>query len=80
MITIEHLKKTFRKNKVEAVKDINLTIHDGEIYALLGPNGAGKTTTMRMISTLLMPTAGKIEFDHVPLKDDAENIRCFPDQ
>lgn len=75
MITIEHLKKTFRKNKVEAVKDVNLTIEDGEIYALLGPNGAGKTTTMRMISTLLTPTAGKIEFDHVPLEKDEENIR-----
>lgn len=75
MITIEHLKKTFRKNKVEAVKDVNLTIEDGEIYALLGPNGAGKTTTMRMISTLLTPTSGKIEYDHVPLEKDEENIR-----
>lgn len=75
MITIEHLKKTFRKNKVEAVKDINLTINDGEIYALLGPNGAGKTTTMRMISTLLNPTAGEIRFDNVPLEKDEENIR-----
>lgn len=75
MITIEHLKKTFRKNKVEAVKDISLTINDGQIFALLGPNGAGKTTTMRMISTLLMPTSGEIRFDNVPLLEDAENIR-----
>ena len=51
MIEIKNLKKTFRKNKVEAVKDVSLTINDGEIFALLGPNGAGKTTTMRMLST-----------------------------
>ena len=63
MIEIKNLKKTFRKNKVEAVKDVSLTINDGEIFALLGPNGAGKTTTMRMLSTLLEPTAGSISYD-----------------
>ena len=63
MIEIKNLKKTFRKNKVEAVRDVSLTINDGEIFALLGPNGAGKTTTMRMLSTLLSPTSGTICFD-----------------
>ncbi|MBO4928533.1 MAG: ABC transporter ATP-binding protein [Clostridiales bacterium] len=63
MITISHLRKTFKNNKVEAVKDVSLTINDGEIFALLGPNGAGKTTTMRMVSTLLAPTSGTILFD-----------------
>lgn len=75
MITIEHLKKTFKKNKVEAVKDVSLEIRDGEIFALLGPNGAGKTTTMRMLSTLLLPTSGKIFFDGKELKPNDEQIR-----
>ena len=75
MITIEHLKKTFKKNKVEAVKDVSLEIRDGEIFALLGPNGAGKTTTMRMLSTLLEPTAGTILYDGKPLQEESEKIR-----
>ncbi|MBR5426010.1 MAG: ABC transporter ATP-binding protein [Clostridiales bacterium] len=75
MITIEHLKKTFKKNKVEAVKNVSLTINDGEIFALLGPNGAGKTTTMRMLSTLLSPTGGTILYDGKPLEQDTDAIR-----
>ncbi|MBR6255558.1 MAG: ATP-binding cassette domain-containing protein, partial [Clostridiales bacterium] len=75
MITIEHLKKTFKKNKVEAVKDVSLTINDGEIFALLGPNGAGKTTTMRMLSTLLSPTGGTILYDGKPLEQDTDASR-----
>ncbi|MCL4154283.1 UNVERIFIED_CONTAM: hypothetical protein GTU68_002732 [Idotea baltica] len=46
--------------KVEAVKGITFTCHPGRIYSLLGPNGAGKTTTLRMIATILKPTAGQI--------------------
>ncbi|MBO4687127.1 MAG: ABC transporter ATP-binding protein [Clostridiales bacterium] len=75
MIEIKNLKKTFRKNKVEAVKDVSLTINDGEIFALLGPNGAGKTTTMRMLSTLLAPTAGTIYFDGKELSMEDVQIR-----
>ncbi|MBP5491810.1 MAG: ATP-binding cassette domain-containing protein [Clostridiales bacterium] len=75
MITIEHLKKTFKKNKVEAVKDVSLEVNNGEIFALLGPNGAGKTTTMRMLSSLLIPTDGKIFYDSVPLEQDTVSIR-----
>ena len=43
---------------IVAVNDLNLRIPAGECYGLLGPNGAGKTTTVKMISTLLEPTAG----------------------
>lgn len=75
MITVSHLKKTFRRNKVEAVKDVSMEIRDGQIFALLGPNGAGKTTTMRMLSTLLLPTSGSICYDDVPLAEDTEAIR-----
>ena len=75
MITIEHLKKTFKKNKVEAVKDVSLEIYDGQIFALLGPNGAGKTTTMRMLSTLLDPTSGTIRYDGKLLEQSDVEIR-----
>lgn len=43
---------------VEAVRDLNLAVEEGSIFAFLGPNGAGKTTTIRMLVTLLKPTGG----------------------
>lgn len=50
-----------RFGKRWAVRDLNLEIHRGDVFCFLGPNGAGKSTTIRMILTLLMPTAGSIE-------------------
>jgi ABC-2 type transport system ATP-binding protein len=47
-----------RKRTVEAVRGVDLTVGEGEIVGFLGPNGAGKTTTLRMLTTLLKPTAG----------------------
>ena len=50
-----------RFGKRWAAKDLNLEVHRGDVFCFLGPNGAGKSTTIRMILTLLMPTAGSIE-------------------
>jgi ABC-2 type transport system ATP-binding protein len=60
MIQTEGLTKHFTVNKstVEAVRGLDLTIERGELVALLGPNGAGKSTTLRMLTTLIAPTAG----------------------
>jgi len=44
-----------------AAKDLNMEVHRGDVFCFLGPNGAGKSTTIRMILTLLRPTAGSIE-------------------
>lgn len=67
----------FRKEKhlVEAVKNINLTISEGEIVGLLGLNGAGKTTTIKMLSTLLSPTDGTITIDGLDIEQDAMEIK-----
>ena len=46
-----------------AVDNLNLRIETGEFFGLLGPNGAGKTTTISMISTVLLPSDGKILID-----------------
>jgi ABC-2 type transport system ATP-binding protein len=51
------LRRTF-KGGIEAVRDIDLTVAAGEVFGFLGPNGAGKTTTVRMLCTLLPPSAG----------------------
>jgi len=60
IIEARGLARTFksRKRTVEAVRGVDLTVGDGEIVGFLGPNGAGKTTTLRMLTTLLKPTAG----------------------
>jgi branched-chain amino acid transport system ATP-binding protein len=49
------------------VRNLNLTVANGEVVALLGPNGAGKTTTVRAISRLLDPMSGTIRFDGTDL-------------
>jgi ABC-2 type transport system ATP-binding protein len=56
-IAARSLRRTF-KGGIEAVRDIDLTVSRGEVFGFLGPNGAGKTTTVRMLCTLLPPTAG----------------------
>ncbi|HYA90399.1 MAG TPA: ABC transporter ATP-binding protein [Thermodesulfobacteriota bacterium] len=51
-----------------AAKDLNLEVHRGDVFCFLGPNGAGKSTTIRMILTLLMPSAGSIEIFGMDLR------------
>ena len=58
VIKITGLTKSF--NNFTAVKNFNLSVEKGKIYALLGPNGAGKTTTLRLILGILKPDAGEI--------------------
>ncbi|HZI97734.1 MAG TPA: ATP-binding cassette domain-containing protein [Actinomycetales bacterium] len=61
MIHTRSLTKDFvvsRRQTVHAVRGISLDVEPGELVAVLGPNGAGKTTTMRMLTTLIAPTAG----------------------
>ena len=50
-----------RRERFVAVDAIDLEVEDGEVFGVLGPNGAGKTTTMRMLATLLLPSAGRAE-------------------
>jgi len=56
-IETERLSKTFGDKR--ALDELNLTIRSGSVYGLLGPNGAGKTTAIRVLTTLLEPSAGK---------------------
>lgn len=74
MIRITGLSKTFQKN-VHAVRDVSFEINDNEVFALLGPNGAGKTTTMRIVSTLLSPTRGTVEYDGESIRGNEIRIR-----
>ena len=60
LVVAQGLSKTFRSRRgpVHAASDVSFECHAGEIFGLLGPNGAGKTTTLRMLATILTPTAG----------------------
>jgi ABC-2 type transport system ATP-binding protein len=61
MIRVTNLVKKY--GDFTAVNDISFDVAEGEIFAFLGPNGAGKTTTIKMLTTLLRPTSGKVELD-----------------
>jgi len=68
------LRRTF-KGGIEAVRGIDLSIAAGEVFGFLGPNGAGKTTTVRMLCTLLPPTAGSAHVAGVDVVDDGAEAR-----
>ncbi len=58
-----------------AVAGIDLVVGPGEIYGLVGPNGAGKTTTMKILATLLSPTAGEAYVTGIPIDADPIEVR-----
>jgi ABC-2 type transport system ATP-binding protein len=61
VIRVEKLTKKY--GDFTAVDEISFEVKQGQIFAFLGPNGAGKTTTIKMLTTLLTPTRGRIEVD-----------------
>jgi ABC-2 type transport system ATP-binding protein len=64
-----------RTKEVVAVDDISFGVRPGELFGLLGPNGAGKTTTVKMLTTLLIPTAGRATINGLDVVKDADQIR-----
>ncbi|MFI7587721.1 ATP-binding cassette domain-containing protein [Spongisporangium articulatum] len=77
MITARGLARTFtsRTGPVEAVRGVDLDVAAGEIVGFLGPNGAGKTTTLRMLTTLIAPTAGEATVAGHDLRKDPVGVR-----
>ncbi|GAA0311886.1 ABC-2 type transport system ATP-binding protein [Gracilibacillus halotolerans] len=59
--------------KKHIIKDLNLSIHKGEVFGLLGPNGAGKTTTIRMMVGLMKMTSGDIQIEGHSIRKDYKN-------
>lgn len=72
VIEVKHLYKKF--DDFVAVDDVNFTVNQGDVYGFLGPNGAGKSTTIRMMTTLIKPTSGEINFFGKSLTSDRKNI------
>jgi ABC-2 type transport system ATP-binding protein len=81
MIETKGLRKSFRSRQgrqvktVEAVRGVDLTVTEGEIFGFLGPNGAGKTTTLRMLATLIPPDGGEATVAGADLRTEPEEVR-----
>ena len=73
MIVCKDLHKRF--GDVEAVSGVSIQVPDGTFLGLLGPNGAGKTTLMRMMTGLLVPDGGSVEFDGRPMDRNAIEVK-----
>ncbi len=73
-IVINNLSKVY-DNGFKALKNINLDIKKGEIFAMLGPNGAGKTTLISIICGIVNPTSGKVSVDDYDIIDDYRETR-----
>jgi ABC-2 type transport system ATP-binding protein len=75
-ISVSHLCKTYASG-FQALKDIDLDIRDGEIFALLGPNGAGKTTLISIICGIVSPSTGTVTVDGHDIISDYRAARSL---
>jgi len=73
MIQIKNLRKDYHDTC--AVKDLNLEIEKGTVFGLIGSNGAGKTTTMKILATLVRPTAGQAWVDGYEVTQSGQKVR-----
>jgi ABC-2 type transport system ATP-binding protein len=79
VVETRNLTKVYRdfwgRQKVRALKALDLTVRRGEVFGLLGPNGSGKTTTMKLLLGLLFPTSGEIHMLGKPATDVSKNAK-----
>lgn len=76
IIEVKNLTKEF--DGLRAVDSVSFSVKEGEIFAFLGPNGAGKTTTIKMLTTLLLPSAGEIRLNNYnPITEQHKVRRSF---
>lgn len=73
IIKAENVVKTF--GEIKAVDGISFEVYPGEIFAFLGPNGAGKSTTIKMLTTMLRPTSGKLLLNGHDVTREQANVR-----
>ena len=74
VLQVEGLTK--RYGAVVAVKNLSLTVNEGEVFGFLGPNGAGKTTSINMLCGLLKPDAGRVRIHDQPITNGGANVRA----
>jgi ABC-2 type transport system ATP-binding protein len=74
IVEVEHLVKVYN-NGARAVSDVSFDVKRGEFFGLLGPNGAGKSTTIKILSTLIRKTSGKVIIDGIDIDTQPEAVR-----
>lgn len=74
VIETRNLSKRYGRH-IQALRDLDLSVHEGEVYGFLGPNGAGKTTTIRLLLDLLRPSTGEIRVLGLDPRADGLAIR-----
>src|SRR5437868_3741904 len=75
MLEAAHLTK--RYSSLPAVQDLSFTLRPGQVLGCLGPNGSGKSTTVKMLTGLLDPTRGTIQFNGRKIQDDLPGYRAL---
>ncbi|MDQ3387191.1 MAG: ABC transporter ATP-binding protein, partial [Actinomycetota bacterium] len=75
VIETHGLTKTYGKDR--GIKDVDLTVNEGEVFGFLGPNGAGKTTTVRTLLGFMKPTDGRAEVFGMDIEKDSVAIRSL---
>ena len=75
ILEVTHLIKTF--DDLEVLKDISMTVHEGEVVCIIGPSGSGKSTFLRCLNQLEAPTGGSIRYRGQDLMEQGADIRAF---
>ena len=73
-VDVEGLRLTYADG-TEAVRNVDMTVPEGEFFGFLGPNGAGKTTTIKVLATLLSPTAGDVRVNGFDVRTEPRKVR-----
>ncbi len=74
-VETEDVVRTFRDGSVRALDGVSLRVPRGQVFGLLGPNGSGKTTMIRILSTIIAPTAGTARVNGFDVVHDADKVR-----
>ena len=75
IVSVENLKMSYDKGRVQALKGVSFDVGEGEIFGLIGPDGAGKTSLFRILTTLLLADSGKAVVDGMDVVKDYKKIR-----
>lgn len=73
---LQAVQLTKRYSSIPAVQDLSFTLRPGQVLGCLGPNGSGKSTTVKMLTGLLEPTRGIVQFDGRNIQDDVTSYRA----
>lgn len=75
IISVDNLKMSYDKGRVQALKGVTFDVGEGEIFGLIGPDGAGKTSLFRILTTLLLADSGTAVVDGLDVVKDYKKIR-----